>query len=163
MLNEAAPSEAQKKTVDALLLIVLIGLVAWSSIGVYLFYSKNGDIGNIYRIQTEEGGLATENLYDTIREWYDNPDDIVERLHQLTIYHMHVVRWPYYILVSSIISIMLLLIIGSFTWLNLVVAGIMICFGFFMSDHWYGTHVYGAHETEAAFLHNLYREMTKED
>lgn len=136
--------------------------IVWASFGVYLFYTKNGDINNIYRIQKGDD-ICKSNLYDKIREWYDDPNKVVERLHELAIYHTHIVKWPYYILLSVILSITLLLVLKVFTWINLIIAGVFIFLGLTISDHWYGTHVYGAHETEASFLHSLYRELTADD
>ena len=146
------------KTLDPFIFIILAALVIWSSVGVYLFYSKNGDLKHIYRIE-KDGEVSTSNLYDKIREHYKTEEEVIDRLNQLVMYHTHVVKWPYYILLTTIISILILIVIRSFSWINLVITFLVVYTGLVLSDHWFGTHIYGAHETESIFLNNLYREM----
>lgn len=143
---------------DSIIFIALVFLILWASFGVHLYYTKNGDIGNTYRLE-KDGVVYHDKLYDLLAQWYTEPEEIVERLHKLTTYYVNAVKWPYYLLLSIIMGIIFLIIFRIFSWVNIIIAVGFLFLGFIIGDHWYDTHVYGGQQVEAAILHALYRNM----
>lgn len=135
--------------IDALTYVIIFTIIY--VIPRIFIYNREGDIElNIKGINKEE--IKKKSI-----------DQLFDRMHHLIIYNEKKVRWPYYLTLSMIASVLLLNVIdrNKFTKENTIITTLLIFFFIELPQRYESAHVRSIQTYESGLLLSRFNELNK--